>query len=90
MTTLGIKYFGGQIVWSSANCLLLLTLVEHLSRETKVTDFQLHSFSKEQIAEFQIAMDHFLCVDVFACLDELVDVISSFDLMEAFASADEV
>ena len=35
-------------------------------------------------------MDHFLGVDVFACLDELVDVISSFDLMEAFASADEV
>ena len=50
----------------------------------------MHTLSQEQIAEFQVAMNDFLGMNVLTCFDELVNVVTSFYLMQPLASSNEV
>ena len=90
MAALGIKDFGSKVVGRTADSSLLLSLVEDLSCQAKVTDLQAHSLSEEQITELEVTVNDLARVDVFLRLDELVNVVSRLDLVESLATADEI
>lgn len=89
MTTI-LEYFWSKIVGRSTNSTLLLTLVEDLGSKAKITNLECHILSKEEIAKFQITMDHFPRVDILNGTHKLMDVITSFDFVEALTALNHV
>ena len=84
------KNFWRQVVGSSTNCLFALAVVEHLGSETEVANLELHALSQEQVAKLEVPVNYLAVVHVFHAGNELMDVESSFDFVEALASTDQV
>jgi len=58
--------------------------------QAEITNFNLHSFCKEQITEFQVPMNDFFRMDVLNSLDHLVEVEAGLTVMETLTSLDQV
>ena len=85
-----LENFGCQIVRGTTYSFFALTLVKDLSCKAKITDFKLHALCKEQIAKFEISVDDPLAVDILYGLHQLVDIVSSLNLMKALSSAHQI
>ena len=85
-----IKHFWREIIGSSANCSFTLTLVENLRSKSEISNFQSHSLSEEQISKLQVSVDHLVLVDVLHRLHQLIDVESSFHLMQSLSTLNQV
>ena len=90
MATTGLKDLGCQVVWRPANGALFLTLVKNLRCEAEISHLELHFVSQEQIAKFQVPMNHLARMNVLHGEYELVDVVASLDLMKALATPDKI
>ena len=90
VATVGLKDLRSQVVGGSADCALLLALVENLGSKTEISHLQLHLVREEQVAKLQVSVDHLTLVDVLHGYDELVDVVAGFNLMQALATLDQV
>ncbi len=90
MTTFSIQNLWCQIVWSSTDSSLSLTLEENLSSKSEITNLETHLLCEEKISEFQVSVNNLARVNVFESLAELVNVVASFNLMKSLASLDQV
>ena len=90
VASVGFENFGCEIVWSSTNCSLLLTCVENLCSKTKISNLQAHAVSQEKISQFEVSVNNFPRMDILDSIDQLENVVASFDLMKAFATLDQV
>ena len=50
VTICRVEHFGCEVVRSSANCSLALTIVEHLGSESEIANFEAHTLREEQVA----------------------------------------
>jgi len=85
-----LEHLRSQIVGRSADGTLAFTLVKYLSSEAEIADFKLHALSQEEIAQFEISMDHVLFMHVLDAATQLMDVVAGLDFGEALASAHKV
>ena len=74
VTLLALEHFGGNIVGSTTDGSLALTIELKLGSETEITDFDLHFVVKEEIAELEISMNDTMTVEVLNGGTNLVDV----------------
>ena len=90
VATVLVENLRGQIVGSAAHGALLLALVEDLGSQAEVAHFEAHSVRKEQVAQLEVSVDDLARVDVLDGVDELRDVVSGLNLMQALASLDKI
>ena len=90
MTVLVLKHFRCKVIRCSTDCLLALTFVINLSSEAKVTDFELHTLGKEEVAQLEITVNDLALVDIFHTFNQLLDVVASFELVEALTATNQV
>ena len=90
MATLRLEHLRRQVVWCAANCAFAFSLVKNLGGQAEITDLETHAVSEEEIAKFEIAMNDFPRVNVLDALDQLIDVVASFDLVQALPSLNQV
>ena len=79
-----------DIVGSTANRALPLTIKLELGSETEIADLDLHLVVKEEVAQLQISVDDAMTVEVLDSGADLVDVALDFELMEALTPAQEL
>jgi len=79
-----------QIIRSTADSAFALTVMSDKGCQAEITNFNLHSFCKEQITEFQVPMNDFFRMDVLNSLDHLVEVEAGLTVMETLTSLDQV
>jgi len=90
VAAIGLEHLRCEVVGRAANCTLLFALVEDLGCKTEVTDLETHTIGQEEVAQLQVAVDDFARVHILHCFDQLVDVVASFDFMQALAALDKV
>ena len=90
MTLLAFEDLRSDIVGSTANSALSLTVELELGGKTEITYFDFHLVVKEQVTEFQISMDNAMTVEVFNGGADLVNVALDFELMESLTSTQEL
>ena len=90
MAVLVLKHFRCEVVRRSTDCLLALTFVIYLSSEAKVTDFKLHTLGKEEVAQLEVTVNDLALVDIFHTFNELLDVVASFELVEALTTTNQI
>ena len=90
MTIGSIEYLWCQVIWSPANCSLTLTIVENLRSQSEIPDLEAHSFCEEQVSKLQVSVDHLVFMNVLHCLHQLINIESSFHLVESFASLNQI
>ncbi|GMR43685.1 hypothetical protein PMAYCL1PPCAC_13880, partial [Pristionchus mayeri] len=66
-----VEHFRSHIIGSSAERLLSLSLVIDCSRQTEVAHLQTHFRVDEDVAQFEIAMNHFVQVEVLHRIGDL-------------------
>ena len=84
------KDFGGDIIGRSTNSLLLFPRVLDESGKTKVANLDVHVHVKEDVAEFQVAVDNLVVVHVVAGTKELNHEVSRLWFGETLAAAEQV
>lgn len=90
MTLLAFEDLRCDIVGSTANRALPLTVELELGSETEITYFDFHLVVKEQVTELQISMDDAMTVEVLDGSADLVDVALDFEFVESLTSTQEL
>ena len=86
MTLLAFEDLRRDIVGSTANRALSLTVELELGSETEITYFDFHLVVKEQVTELQISMDDAMTVEILDGSADLVDVALDFKFVESLTS----
>ena len=89
MTTI-LKHFRSQVIWGTANGTLLLSCVKDLSCQTEIANFKNHILRQEQVTKLQVSVNNFAGVDILDCFDQLMDVITCFNLVESLSALDHI
>lgn len=90
MAAVRIEHLGRQVVGRAADCFLFFTWVENLGSESEVADFKLHALGEKEIAEFEVSVDNFLCMDILAGFHQLVDVVARFYFVQSLSSSHKI
>jgi len=83
---LSFKDLWSNIVWSSANCPLPLSVELKLGSETKITYLDLHLVVEEEITQLEISMDNSMGVQVLNGITDLNDVALNLQLVKSSSS----
>ena len=81
VTLLALQHLGCDIVRSTANGSLALTVKLEFCRQTEITDLHLHFVVKEEVTELQISVDDAMTVEVLDGRTDLIDVALDFQLV---------
>ena len=57
---------------------------------SEIPDLEAHSFCEEQVSKLQVSVDHLVFMNVLHCLHQLINIESSFHLVESFASLNQI
>lgn len=79
-----------DVIRRSTYSLLHISLSLDLGGQSKIAYLSVHLVVDQNIAEFQIAMDDALTVDVNECLNDLTDVNPSLELRQSFSALCQV
>ena len=90
VTLLALEHFWGDIVRSTADGTLALSIELELGGETKITDLNLHLVVKEEITEFEISMDDAMTMQVLDGSANLVDIALDFKLVQTLTSSQKL
>ena len=85
-----VEHFWCKIIRSSANCSFTLTLVENLRSQSEISNLESHSLCEEQVSQLQVSVNHFVLVDVLHRLYQLVNVKSSFYLVQSLSTLNQI
>ena len=90
MALLSFEHFRGDIVGRTADRTLALTIKLKLSRQTEITDLNLHLIVKEEVTKLEISMNNTMTVKVFDCSTNLIDITLDFELVEALTTTQQL
>jgi hypothetical protein len=85
-----LKHLRRKVVRCSADSLFAFSFIVDLGSEAEVSNLKLHPLGEEQVSELEISVDDLVLVNVFHTLDELLDVVASFELVKTLASSHQV
>ena len=89
MTLLAFEDLRGDIVGSSTNGSLTLSIELKFGGQTEITYFDLHLVVEEEISEFEISVDDSVTVQVFHSGADLVYVALDFELVKALTATQQ-
>ena len=81
MTLFSFQYFWCNIIRSSADCSLSLSVELQFSGETEITNLDFHLVVKKQVTELQISVNDTVTVQVFNSGADLINVALNFKLV---------
>lgn len=84
------KDLGSDIVGCAAHGLSSLTRMCQFGSQPEVAYTYFQIISEEEISKFEIAMNHHLILEIPYCKRNLPQVVSSFQLSNAFTALDEL
>lgn len=90
MTLLALEDLGGDIVGSTTNGTLALTVEFKLGCETKITNLDLHLVVKEEVTKLEISMDDAMTVQVLHSSADLVDVALDLEFVQALTASEQL
>ena len=90
MALLTLEHLRSDIVGSTANGALPLTIELKLGGETKITDLDLHLVVEEEVAQLQISVDDAMTVEVLDSGADLVDIALDLELVQSLTSAQKL
>ena len=86
VTALAFKHFWRDIVGSTANRAFFLAIEVEFGGETEIAQLDLHLVVEEEIAEFEIAMDDAMRVQILQRVNDLHRVALHFQLVQTLSS----
>ena len=90
MTLLAFEHLRGDIVRSTADRALALSIELKLGSETEITDLDLHLVVEEEITELQVSVNNAMTVKVLDSLANLVDIALDFELVKPLTTAEKL
>ena len=90
VTLLALEHLRSDIVGSTANGALSLTIELKLGGETEIADLDLHLVVEEEVTQLQISMDDAMTVKVLHSGADLVDIALDFELVQSLTSAQKL
>ncbi len=90
MTLLALEDLGGDIVGSTTNGTLALTVEFKFGCETEITNLDLHLVVKEEVTKLEISMDDAMTVQVLHSGADLVDVALDFEFVQALSASEQL
>ncbi len=90
MTLLALEDLRGDIVGSTTNGTLALTVEFKFSCETEITNLDLHLVVKEEVTKLEISMDDAMTVQVLHSGADLVDVALDFEFVQALSASEQL
>ena len=86
VTLLALKHLRSDIVRSTANGALALSVELEFRGETEVTDLDFHLVVQEEVTQLQVTMDDSVAMKVLHRCADLVDVALDFELMKTLTA----
>ena len=83
MTLLSLENFWCDVVWSTTNGSLSLSIELKLGCQTKITDLNLHLVIEEQITELKISMNDSVGVQILNGITDLNDIALNLELVQS-------
>ena len=83
MTLLSLENFWCDIVWSTTNGSLSLSIELKLGCQTKITDLDLHLVIKEQITQLEISMNDSVGVQILNGITNLNNIALNLEFMQS-------
>ena len=90
MTLLAFEHLRSDIVRSTADRALALSIELKLGSETEITDLDLHLVVEEEITELQVSVNNAMTVKVLDSLANLVDIALDFELVKPLTTAEKL
>ena len=90
MTLLALEDLGGDIVGSTTNGTLALTIEFKFGCETEITNLDLHLVVKEEVTKLEISMDDAMTVQVLHSSADLVDVALDLEFVQALTASEQL
>ena len=87
MTLFAFKNFWCDVVGSSTDCSLPLSVELKLGSQTEVTNLDLHLVVEEQVAELEISVDDTVAVQVLDGCADLIDVALDLKFVQSLSSS---
>lgn len=84
------KNLRSNVVWSTADGLLLLPFIFEAGGQTEIAQFDFHIFIQEQVTEFEIPVDDFVLVQIFQGRNYLSKIVLSLHFCKSFPPFDEL
>ena len=81
MTLFTFEHFWSNIVRSTANGPLALTIKLQFGSQTEIANFDLHLVVKEEVTEFEISVDDSVTMEVLDGQANLVDIALHLQLV---------
>ena len=88
--TLSLQNLRGNIIRSTANRSLLLSVEIEFRCKTKITELYLHLVVQEEISKLKISMNDPMRVQILEGLNDLESVALDFKLMKSLTSLEEL
>ena len=88
--TLSLKNLRGNIIRSTANRSLLLSVEIEFRCKTKITELYLHLVVQEEISKLKISMNDPMRVQILEGLNDLESVALDFKLMKSLTALEEL
>ena len=83
---LAFEDFRRNIVRSTANCSLFLSVEVEFGREAEITQLDLHLVVEEEVAQLEITMDNAMRVQILQSANDLRSVALDFQLVKALTA----
>lgn len=90
MTLLALKHLRCDIVGSTTDGSLALSIELQLGSKTEITNLDLHLVVKEEVAKLEISMNDAMTVKVLNGGTDLVDVALHLELVKALTAAQQL
>ena len=87
---LALKNLWSDIVWSTTDGSLSLSVELKLGGQTEISDLDLHLVVKEEITELEISMDNSVTVKVLDGGADLADIALDFQLVKSLPSSNQL
>lgn len=90
MTCPSFQDLGSDVVRRSANGPLFLSVKIELCGESEISQFDLHFFIDEKVAQFQVSVNDAMGVEILQCIDDLQCVALYLELVQSLAPLQEL
>lgn len=90
MAGLPLNDLRSYVVRGSTDCSFLLSIEVQLGRQPKVSKLDLHLAVDEEIAKFEISMDHSMRMQVLKSIDDLGHPALDLNFMKSFSSTQQL
>lgn len=87
MASLALQDFGGNVIGGAADGPLLLAVELEFGGQAEVSQLEFHLVREEEVAEFEVAVDDFVALQLAHARNDLHHLALHLNLGQPFASA---